>query len=87
MRWLRIIIFLALAAVAGLFGYAYFGDMDAQPQAMRVPVELDLNDASPDASPDATPAAAPAAMPAPAATSDATQAPAAASDDPDAALD
>lgn len=83
MRWLRIIIFLALAAVAGLFGYAYFGDMDAQPQAMRVPVELDLNDASPDA----TPAAAPAAMPAPAATSDATQAPAAASDDPDAALD
>lgn len=79
MRWLRIIIFLALAAVAGLFGYAYFGDMDAQPQAMRVPVELDLNDASP--------AATPAAIPAPAATSDATQAPAPTSDDPDAALD
>ena len=83
MRWLRIIIFLALAAVAGLFGYAYFGDMDAQPQAMRVPVELDLNDASPDA----TPAAAPGAIPAPAATSDATQAPAPAGEDPDAALD
>lgn len=83
MRWLRIIIFLALAAVAGLFGYAYFGDMDAQPQAMRVPVELDLNDASPDA----TPAAAPAATPAPAATSDATQAPAPAGEDSDAALD
>lgn len=81
MPWLRIIIFLALAAVAGLFGYAYFGDMDAQPQAMRVPVELDLNDAAPDA------AAAPAATPAPATTPAATQVPPTASDDPDAALD
>lgn len=55
MRLLRIIIFLAVAGVIALVGYAYFGDMTADPQPIRVPVELDLG----------APAAAPAA-PAPA---------------------
>ncbi|WP_134726577.1 hypothetical protein [Paracoccus luteus] len=81
MRWLRLIIFLVLVAVAGLFGYAYFGDMDARPRQMRVPVELDLGGEAPSAAP-----AAAAPAPAPAAGPVASPAPAA-SDDPDAALD
>ena len=43
MRLLRVIIFLLLAAFLGLAGYAYFGDMGADPQPMRVPVQLDMN--------------------------------------------
>nr|MBP8931950.1 hypothetical protein [Paracoccus sp. (in: a-proteobacteria)] len=63
--------------LAGLAGYAYFGDMSSDPQEMRMPVELDLGaapatpaptDPAPadPAAPTGTPATA--ASPAPAAT-------------------
>ena len=68
MRLLRVIIFLLLAGFAGLAGYAYFGDMAADPQPMRVPVQIDLG-AGPGAAP-ATPAAG--AAPAAASPADAT---------------
>lgn len=74
MRLLRVIIFLAVAGVIALVGYAYFGDMTADPQQIRVPVELDLG----------APSAAPApADPAPAPQTAATEAPESPSD-PDA---
>lgn len=85
MRMLRVIVFLLLAAFAGLTGYAYFGDMSAAPRAMRVPVQLDLGDLT------SAPAPAPDAAPADeaAAETPAAAAPAApdAGADPDAALD
>lgn len=42
MRMLRIILFLLVLGIIALTGYAYFGDMTADPRTMRVPVELDL---------------------------------------------
>ena len=53
MRLLRFLIFLVVLGLIALVGYAYFGDMAADPQQMRVPVQLDLDVP-------ATPAAAPA---------------------------
>lgn len=44
MRVLRVVVILLGLALLGLAGYAYFGDMDADPTEMRVPVELDLAD-------------------------------------------
>jgi len=52
MRLLRVIVFLLVAALVALTGYAYFGDMSADPRTVRVPVRLDLG---------AAPAPAPAA--------------------------
>lgn len=47
MRLLKVVVVLGLLIIAGLAGYAYLGDMKADPQEMRVPVELDLgNDVS-----------------------------------------
>lgn len=61
MRLLRVIIFLVVAGVIALVGYAYFGDMTADPRPIRVPVELDLNVPAPSApeTPPVQPAAAP----------------------------
>lgn len=59
MRLLRVIIFLVVAGVIALVGFAYFGDMTADPRQIRVPVQLDLG---------VPPAAAPAAAAQPAAT-------------------
>lgn len=77
MRLLQVIVFLLAAALLALTGYAYFGDMSADPRPTRVPVRLDLGTAPP-----APPAPAPAAAAAP------TEAPmdpeADAPDDPDA---
>lgn len=64
MRLLRVIIFLAVAGVIALVGYAYLGDMTADPKPIRVPVELDLGAPAP-AAPTATPAAQPAPPAAP----------------------
>lgn len=61
MRLLKVVVVLGLLIIAGLAGYAYLGDMKADPQEMRVPVELDLgNDVSPPApaAGEAAPAAA-----------------------------
>lgn len=77
MRLLRVIVFLLVAALLALTGYAYFGDMSADPRPTRVPVRLDLGTAPP-------------APPAPAAATAPTEAPldpaadADAPDDPDA---
>lgn len=77
MRLLRVIVFLLVAALLALTGYAYFGDMSADPRPTRVPVRLDLGTAPP-------------APPAPAAAVAPTEAPldpaaeADAPDDPDA---
>lgn len=43
MRLLRFAIFLVVAGLIALVGYAYFGDMAADTRQMRVPVELDLD--------------------------------------------
>lgn len=40
MRLLRVVVVLALLAVAGLSAYAYFGDMAPERREMRVPVSL-----------------------------------------------
>lgn len=62
MRLLRVIVFLLVAALLALTGYAYFGDMNADPRTTRVPVRLDLGTAPPaPPAPAATPAATPAA--------------------------
>lgn len=62
MRLLKVVVVLGLLIIAGLAGYAYLGDMKADPQEMRVPVELDLgNDVSPPAQAPAAGEAAPAA--------------------------
>ncbi|HMM10342.1 MAG TPA: hypothetical protein PKA35_14680 [Paracoccus solventivorans] len=77
MRLLRVIVFLLVAALLALTGYAYFGDMSADPRPTRVPVRLDLGTAPP-APPAPAAAAAPAEAPLdPAAEADAP-------DDPDA---
>ncbi|WP_299358425.1 hypothetical protein [uncultured Paracoccus sp.] len=47
MRLLRVLVILLGLALLGLAGYAYFGDMDADPVEIRVPVELDLADPAP----------------------------------------
>lgn len=65
MRLLRVIIFLAVAGVIALVGYAYLGDMAADPRPIRMPVELDLGTPAP-AAPVAAPAAQGAPAPAPA---------------------
>lgn len=58
MRLLRVIVFLLVAALLALTGYAYFGDMSADPRPTRVPVRLDLGTAPPaPPAPAATPAA------------------------------
>lgn len=58
MRLLRVIVFLLVAALLALTGYAYFGDMNADPRITRVPVRLDLGTAPPaPPAPAATPAA------------------------------
>lgn len=62
-RMFKVILVLLLAAVLGTLGYAYFGEMTADPVEIRSPVAL----------PDLAPAPAPAA---PAAASPAPQAPA-----------
>lgn len=70
MRLLRVIVFLLIACFAGLAGYAYFGDMAADPQQMRVPVELDLGQPAAPALPEAGNDPTTPAEPAPAATPD-----------------
>ncbi|AGT08668.1 hypothetical protein [Paracoccus aminophilus] len=60
MRLLGLIVVLVVLAVAGLTGYAYVGDMKADPKEMRVPVELDLGSPATDTPAAVTPAAAPA---------------------------
>ncbi|WP_036703649.1 hypothetical protein, partial [Paracoccus sanguinis] len=65
MRLLRVIIFLLLAGFAALAGYAYFGDMAADPQPMRVPVQIDLGSGPGAAPASAAGAAPPAGPPAP----------------------
>ncbi|ARJ70943.1 hypothetical protein B0A89_13830 [Paracoccus contaminans] len=55
---MRVIVVLLAVALIALAGYAYFGDMRADPQHMRVPVQIDLG---------GLPAGAPAPAPAPAA--------------------
>ncbi|MFT4013592.1 MAG: hypothetical protein QM682_09360 [Paracoccus sp. (in: a-proteobacteria)] len=66
MRLLRVVIVLAILLAAGLAGYAYFGDMTADPRETRLPVKLDLGTAPPAAP--APQAPAPTAQDAPAAT-------------------
>lgn len=77
MRLLRVIVFLLVAALLALTGYAYFGDMSADPRPTRVPVRLDLGTAPP-----APPAPAAAAAPAEAPLDSTAEADA--PDDPDA---
>lgn len=73
MRLLWVVAILVILLLGGLTGYAYFGDMGADPREMRLPVELDLGSSPAPAAPAA--AGAPAAetpAPAPAATAPAT---------------
>lgn len=42
MRIFKILLFLVVAAVAGLGGYAYFGDLRPQTDQIRQPVQLDV---------------------------------------------
>ncbi|MDP1667742.1 hypothetical protein [Phaeovulum sp.] len=39
-RILKLVVVLVVLSLAGLAGYAYFGDMAAPPQEMRNPVDL-----------------------------------------------
>ncbi|TWI38088.1 hypothetical protein [Paracoccus sulfuroxidans] len=64
MRLLKVVVVLGILVIAGLAGYAYFGDMKADPQEMRVPVELDLGNAVPQPAPAATETAPAEAEPA-----------------------
>lgn len=64
-RMFKVILVLLLAAVLGTLGYAYFGEMTADPVEIRSPVAL----------PDLAPAPAPAVAPAPAAPAAASPAP------------
>lgn len=41
MRLAKILAVLLVAAVLGLIGYAYLGDMEPQPQEIRQPVTLE----------------------------------------------
>ena len=63
MRLLRVIILLLLAGFVGLAVYAYVGDMSADPQPMRVPVQLDMGQPAAMPAPAAEPAADGAAAP------------------------
>ena len=63
MRLLRVIILLLLAGFVGLAVYAYVGDMSADPQPMRVPVQLDMGQPATTPAPAAEPAADGAAAP------------------------
>lgn len=79
MRLLGVIVVLLVLAIGGLAGYAYLGDMKADPKEMRIPVELDLGAGAPAAAPAAPAADAPAssdsgAAPASGAASPQTQA-------------
>lgn len=58
MRLLVALVVVVILALAGLLGYAYFGDMTADPQETRLPVQLDLG-----AAPVPAPASAPASAP------------------------
>lgn len=42
MRLLWVVVVLVILLLGGLTGYAYFGDMGADPRETRLPVELDL---------------------------------------------
>ncbi|WP_134679353.1 hypothetical protein [Paracoccus ravus] len=42
MRLLWVVVGLVILLLGGLTGYAYFGDMKADPRETRLPVELDL---------------------------------------------
>lgn len=63
MRLFKVLLVLAVLALGGLAGYAYFGDMDANQTEMRKPVALDLGQPESGAPPAAPTgdAAAPAA--------------------------
>ena len=82
MRLLKVVVVLGILVIAGLAGYAYFGDMKADPQEMRVPVELDLESAVPQPAPAAT-EPAPAAPEGEAGETTANDAPAPGPDDLD----
>jgi len=68
MRLLWVVVALVILLIGGLTGYAYFGDMKADPRETRLPVELDLGAPAP--------STAPAATPAPEATEEAAEEPA-----------
>lgn len=68
MRLLRVLATLLILGLLGLAGYAYLGDMAADPTEMRVPVELQLQ--APDAGTAVTPNA-PVTAPATGAATDA----------------
>lgn len=65
MRLLKVVAILVILILAGLAGYAYFGDMTSDPREMRTPVELDLGAPVPavpaETAAGITPPAAPAA--------------------------
>lgn len=65
MRLLRVVLVLVILGLGGLTGYAYFGDMKADPRETRLPVQLDLQGDVPAAPPaPVEQAPAPAATPA-----------------------
>lgn len=72
MRLLQVAVALVILILAGLAGYAYFGDMRAEPHQMRLPVELDLDAPAPPTggAPGGPTPAAPVATPAPAGQDD-----------------
>ncbi|MFC3568972.1 hypothetical protein [Paracoccus sp. TOH] len=59
MRLLKVVAVLVLLILAGLAGYAYFGDMSSDPREMRMPVELDLGAETPVPAEPAEPAPGP----------------------------
>nr|WP_256449517.1 hypothetical protein [Paracoccus sp. Z118] len=63
---MRLVVVLLILALIGLAGYAYFGDMAADPTEIRVPVQLELGAPDPQ---DA--AAVPNVAPVPSAEADA----------------
>lgn len=60
MRLLKVAAILIILILAGLAGYAYFGDMTSDPREMRTPVSLDLGAPVPAAPPETAPATPPA---------------------------
>lgn len=72
MRLLAALAALVILGISGLLGYAYFGDMKADPQETRLPVQLDLGAPTPAAPAEvaqtAPATATPAAKPSPAAS-------------------
>ncbi|ABL69386.1 hypothetical protein [Paracoccus denitrificans] len=74
MRLLKVVVVLVILILAGLTGYAYFGDMSSDPREMRMPVELNLGAERPapisatvQTAPTAAPEDSDAVQPAPAA--------------------